>query len=47
MLSHQDPTGGAVQQLREAFDRAGYESALTLTVYLLAGGLAAFYVRLL
>ena len=47
MLSPQDPTGGAVQQLREAFDRAGYESALTLTVYLLAGGLAAFYVRLL
>jgi hypothetical protein len=47
MLAFQDPTSGAWQQLRDAFDRTGYDSALTLAVYLVAGGLLAFYVRLL
>lgn len=47
MLAFQDPTGGAWQQLRDAFDRTGYDSALTLTAYLLVGGLLAFYVRVL
>lgn len=47
MISTQDPSSGLVQQLREAFDSAGYQSALTLTVYLAAGGLLALYVRLL
>ena len=47
MISPQAPSSGPVQQLRAAFDSAGYQSALTLCAYLAAGALLALYVRLL
>ena len=43
----QNPDSGAWQQLRDAFDQASYDSALTLAAYLLLGGLLATYVRVL
>jgi len=47
MTAFQDPASGVWQQLHDAFDRARYDSALTLVVYLIVGGLLAYYVRLL